>query len=44
MHERAFVLLPLAEIAPDAPVPGHAPLSQLLEQVDRSSVEKLDVA
>ena len=44
MHERAFVLLPLAEIAPDAPLPGHAPVSQLLAQVDRSGVEKLDVA
>ena len=45
MHERAFVLLPLAEIAPDTPVPGRAaPLSQLLAQLDRSGVEKLDVA
>ncbi|MBI3527179.1 MAG: 2-amino-4-hydroxy-6-hydroxymethyldihydropteridine diphosphokinase [Betaproteobacteria bacterium] len=44
MHERAFVLLPLAEIAPDAPLPGHASVSQLLAQVDRSGVEKLDVA
>jgi 2-amino-4-hydroxy-6-hydroxymethyldihydropteridine diphosphokinase len=44
MHERAFVLLPLAEIAPDAPLPGHAPLSQLLARVDRSGVEKLDAA
>lgn len=44
LHERAFVLLPLAEIAPDAPLPGYAPVSQLLAQVDRSGVEKLDVA
>ena len=44
MHERAFVLMPLAEIAPDAPLPGNAPLSQLLAQVDRSGVEKLDAA
>ena len=45
MHERAFVLLPLAEIAPDTRVPGRAaPLSQLLAQLDRSGVEKLDVA
>jgi 2-amino-4-hydroxy-6-hydroxymethyldihydropteridine diphosphokinase len=42
MHERAFVLLPLAEIAPDARLPGCAPLSQLLDQVDRRGVEKLD--
>jgi 2-amino-4-hydroxy-6-hydroxymethyldihydropteridine diphosphokinase len=44
MHERAFVLVPLAEIAPDVPLPGHAPLSQLLAQIDRTVVEKLDVA
>ena len=44
MHERAFVLMPLAEIAPDVPLPGNAPLSQLLAQVDRSGVEKLDAA
>jgi len=43
MHERAFVLLPLAEIAPDTLVPGHAPVSRLLAQADRSGVEKLDV-
>ncbi len=42
MHERAFVLLPLAEIAPEARLPGYAPLHQLLERVDRRGVEKLD--
>jgi 2-amino-4-hydroxy-6-hydroxymethyldihydropteridine diphosphokinase len=42
MHERAFVLLPLAEIAPDASVPGRPPVSQLLAQVDRNGVVKLD--
>lgn len=44
MHERAFVLLPLVEIAPDTSVPGHARASQLLALVDRSGVEKLDAA
>ena len=44
MHERAFVLLPLAEIAPEALSPGHASVSQLLAQIDRSGVKKLDVA
>ena len=44
MHERAFVLMPLVEIAPDVAVPGHASASRLLSQVDRSGVEKLDVA
>jgi 2-amino-4-hydroxy-6-hydroxymethyldihydropteridine diphosphokinase len=42
MHERAFVLLPLAEIAADASLPGYPPLAQLLAQVDRSGVNKLD--
>ena len=44
MHERAFVLLPLAEIAPRALMPGHASVSHLLAQVDRSGVVKLDAA
>lgn len=43
MHERAFVLLPLAEIAPEASLPGYPPLAQLLARVDRSGVNKLDV-
>jgi 2-amino-4-hydroxy-6-hydroxymethyldihydropteridine diphosphokinase len=42
MHERAFVLEPLAEIAPDASVPGYGPVAQLLERVGRGGVEKLD--
>jgi len=44
MHERAFVLMPLAELAPDACVPGRGSVAQLLAQVDRSGVEKLDAA
>lgn len=36
--ERAFVLVPLAEIAPDARLPGLAPLATLLAGVDRQSV------
>jgi 2-amino-4-hydroxy-6-hydroxymethyldihydropteridine diphosphokinase len=44
MHQRAFVLLPLAEIDPDALVPGSASVRQLLGQVDRSGVVKLDGA
>jgi 2-amino-4-hydroxy-6-hydroxymethyldihydropteridine diphosphokinase len=30
MHERAFVLLPLTEIAPDAVIPGHGRAADLL--------------
>jgi len=33
LHQRAFVLLPLAEIAPALSIPGHGPLSLLLETV-----------
>lgn len=38
MHERAFVLLPLAEIAPDAVLPGRGPVVDLLAGVVRDSV------
>jgi 2-amino-4-hydroxy-6-hydroxymethyldihydropteridine diphosphokinase len=30
LHERAFVLVPLAEIAPDLDVPGHGSVARLL--------------
>ncbi len=38
MHERAFVMVPLAEIAPDARIPGHGTARELLRNVDASSV------
>ena len=38
MHERAFVLLPLHEIAPQADIPGHGSVSALLAAVDTSGV------
>ncbi len=41
MHERAFVLLPIAEIAPHTLVPGHGSVAQLLTQVDQQGVERL---
>jgi 2-amino-4-hydroxy-6-hydroxymethyldihydropteridine diphosphokinase len=43
LHERAFVLVPLAEIAPDADVPGQGRVRDLLERVDRAGVERFDV-
>jgi 2-amino-4-hydroxy-6-hydroxymethyldihydropteridine diphosphokinase len=43
MHHRAFVLVPLAEIAPDALVPGHGRVRDLLAAVDITSVTVLKV-
>jgi len=42
LHERAFVLAPLAEIAPDFIVPGLGRVGDLLENVDRAGVEMID--
>ncbi|HEV2607904.1 MAG TPA: 2-amino-4-hydroxy-6-hydroxymethyldihydropteridine diphosphokinase [Xanthomonadaceae bacterium] len=41
LHERAFVLVPLAEIAPDALVPGHGRVDALLKRVDAQGIEPL---
>ena len=38
MHERAFVLVPLAEIAPDCVIPGRGTVRELLRQVDQRGV------
>lgn len=38
LAERAFVLMPLAEIAPDAQVPGFGQVSELLGRVDASGI------
>ena len=42
LHERAFVLVPLAEIAPDLLIPGRGKVRDLLAAVDSSTVEALD--
>ena len=34
LHERAFALVPLARIAPDARIPGHGRVSTLLDKLD----------
>jgi 2-amino-4-hydroxy-6-hydroxymethyldihydropteridine diphosphokinase len=44
MLERAFVLVPLAEIAPDAVVPGVGRVSGLVKRVDASGLVKLPEA
>ncbi|MDR2209429.1 MAG: 2-amino-4-hydroxy-6-hydroxymethyldihydropteridine diphosphokinase [Azoarcus sp.] len=41
MHQRAFVLLPLAEIAPALSIPGHGPLALLLEKVKGQRVVRV---
>ena len=42
MLERAFVLLPLLEIAPDVEVPGRGPARQFLAQVAGQDINKED--
>ena len=41
MHERAFVLAPLAEIAPETVVPGKGPVSVLLAACKDQKVERI---
>jgi 2-amino-4-hydroxy-6-hydroxymethyldihydropteridine diphosphokinase len=41
LHERAFVLAPLAEIAPALVVPGHGPVADLLVHAAGQRIERL---
>lgn len=41
MHQRAFVLLPLAEIAPGARIPGHGTAASLLPGVADQVISRL---
>jgi 2-amino-4-hydroxy-6-hydroxymethyldihydropteridine diphosphokinase len=41
MHQRAFVLMPLAEIAPDLDVPGRGPIRRLLQDCRSQDVERI---
>lgn len=41
MHQRAFVLVPLAEIAPALAIPGLGPLAALLPQVAGQAIERI---
>ena len=42
MHERAFVLLPLTEIAPEASIPGRGPVAALLPGVAGQRLVRVD--
>lgn len=42
LHQRAFVLVPLAELAPGLRVPGRRPLSELLAEVHDQTITRLD--
>ncbi len=41
MHERAFVLWPLVEVAPDLVLPGRAPMADLLAACADQRIERL---
>lgn len=41
MHQRAFVLAPLLEIAPDCVIPGHGPAADWLARCGGQSVDRL---
>ncbi|MFA9441886.1 2-amino-4-hydroxy-6-hydroxymethyldihydropteridine diphosphokinase [Uliginosibacterium sp. sgz301328] len=42
MHERAFVLRPLAEISPDLHIPGHGPIQELLVGVADQRIKRIE--
>jgi 2-amino-4-hydroxy-6-hydroxymethyldihydropteridine diphosphokinase len=42
MHERAFVLVPLAEIAGDLAVPGQGTVRELAARIDATGIRKID--
>lgn len=40
-HERAFVLVPWAEIDPSAEIPGHGAITDLLDEMDTSGIVRV---
>jgi 2-amino-4-hydroxy-6-hydroxymethyldihydropteridine diphosphokinase len=44
LHQRAFVLMPLAEIAPHAPIRGREDALEMLARLDRAGIEKISTA
>lgn len=41
LHERAFALLPLAEVAPEAMIPGHGTVRALLDGIQTCAIERI---
>jgi 2-amino-4-hydroxy-6-hydroxymethyldihydropteridine diphosphokinase len=41
LHERAFVVVPLAEVAPDLRIPGHGDIAALLASMESADIEAL---
>jgi len=41
LHERAFVLVPFAEIAPETEIPGHGRIADLLANLDGPDIVRL---
>ncbi len=44
MHQRAFVLRPLLDLAPEIEVPGFGPAARLLEALAHQRVERIETA
>ncbi len=42
MHERSFVLIPLAEIAPEIIIPGRGKVDDLAQRCNREGIETVD--
>ena len=43
-HERAFVLAPWHDVDPDAALPGHGPVAELLAKADHSGLRLSDLS
>ena len=43
-HERAFVLGPWRDVDPDAALPGHGPVAELLATADRSGLRRSNLS
>ncbi len=41
LHERAFALVPLLEVAPEARIPGHGAVRDAVSALDRSNIQPL---